>query len=184
MSDRYLELGESLGRGVDVDYRPKLDRMEQGPGLWIQPQTIVLSGRAEPGEKGAEFRGRLTGSCDLTCGRCLTRYGLPLDQTLFLIFTPQEVSEAGAELSDDDGADDTEFLFHAPEGIADLDDLIREQIWLALPLKPLCSVDCKGLCPTCGTDKNRIECDCRDEEIDPRLAPLLRFKQQNDPGTA
>jgi uncharacterized protein len=71
-------------------------------------------------------------------------------------------------------------LFAAADGRVDLATITREQIYLNLPLKPLCSTRCAGLCPTCGVDRNRIECDCVAEAVDPRLAPLLDFKRRTE----
>jgi uncharacterized protein len=56
--------------------------------------------------------------------------------------------------------------------------MVTEQLYLGLPLKPICSPDCRGLCPSCGANRNTDPCDCADEPIDPRLAPLLRFRQR------
>jgi uncharacterized protein len=42
-------------------------------------------------------------------------------------------------------------------------------------MKPLCSEDCKGICPQCGQDLNEGECDCEIETVDPRLAKLKEF---------
>ena len=55
--------------------------------------------------------------------------------------------------------------------------LCLEQISLEVPIKPLCSKDCKGLCPKCGTDLNESKCDCAARpRIDPRLAGLKEFR--------
>ena len=56
--------------------------------------------------------------------------------------------------------------------------MAAEQILLNLPLKPVCEPGCKGLCPTCGVNRNQIECDCRSEAVDPRFAPLLDLKER------
>ena len=69
-------------------------------------------------------------------------------------------------------------VFYADEGRADLDQIAREQIYLSLPLKPICAPDCAGLCATCGGNRNRIQCGCRSTEVDPRLAPLLELKKR------
>ena len=68
----------------------------------------------------------------------------------------------------------------AEGGRAELDVIASEQIYLNLPLKPLCREDCQGLCPTCGANRNRLKCGCRSEELDPRLAPLLELKKKLD----
>ena len=58
------------------------------------------------------------------------------------------------------------------DGHLDIGALLREQFQLALPMKPLCSAACRGLCVQCGTNLNRTECECAPAWEDPRLAPL------------
>jgi uncharacterized protein len=73
--------------------------------------------------------------------------------------------------------EDEEVLrFDCPEGKANLVELVAEQIYLALPLKPVCRADCKGLCPHCGANRNEASCGCQADWIDPRLAPLQRLR--------
>jgi uncharacterized protein len=55
---------------------------------------------------------------------------------------------------------------------------MREQFYLALPMKPLCSEGCKGLCAMCGTNLNKGSCDCKREWEDPRLAALKELKRE------
>ena len=66
---------------------------------------------------------------------------------------------------------DTAATFYEDDAI-DLADLLREQFYLALPMKPLCRQDCKGLCPQCGTNLNTDTCQCQVRWEDPRLAGL------------
>jgi len=54
--------------------------------------------------------------------------------------------------------------------------LMREQFYLALPMKPLCVEDCHGLCVQCGTNLNRGSCSCERDWVDPRLAALAKLK--------
>ena len=79
---------------------------------------------------------------------------------------------------DDAGADDEESILVAPEGKIGLEEIAEEQLYLNLPLKPICRESCKGLCPTCGTNRNLGACTCATEDVDPRLAPLLTFKRK------
>ncbi len=58
------------------------------------------------------------------------------------------------------------------DGWLELAPLLREQIWLEIPLKPLCCTDCGGLCPQCGASLNLEQCACESTEVDPRLAVL------------
>jgi uncharacterized protein len=96
------------------------------------------------------------------CIRCLTPLKLPVTLTLedtIGLPTAEITAERPVRVNED--------------GWADLTPLIREYAWLALPLNPLCSADCKGLCPVCGGNRNLGECVCEEtEEIDPRWEAL------------
>ena len=85
-----------------------------------------------------------------------------------------ESDEAGVAV---DMVEDASTLL-APEGKIGLEDLAIEQLYLNLPLKPVCSTACKGLCPTCGSNRNVTDCGCAREAVDPRLAPLLPFRKK------
>jgi uncharacterized protein len=56
--------------------------------------------------------------------------------------------------------------------VIDIDLLVREELLLAAPVQVLCQQGCKGICPTCGADRNAAACDCGSAEIDPRWAGL------------
>ena len=71
--------------------------------------------------------------------------------------------------------DDLETSYYGDDQI-DLSELMREQFYLVLPMKPLCTEDCKGLCAQCGTNLNTGTCDCAPVWEDPRLAALKAIK--------
>jgi uncharacterized protein len=60
----------------------------------------------------------------------------------------------------------------------DIKDIVREQMLLVVPIKQLCSSDCKGLCPDCGKDLNTGSCGCRDVKVDPRFSKLSELKER------
>ena len=62
----------------------------------------------------------------------------------------------------------------------DLGELMRDEFYLALPMKPLCRPDCKGLCPMCGVNWNRETCTCKAEWTDPRLDSLKTLLKHDD----
>jgi len=133
------------------------------------------SGRRErPGEVALE--GALEARLRMRCVRCLESFEAPLASEFALILVPEAAGpvEPGEREEDEREA----LLFYGREGRVELADVAREQIYLNLPLKPLCRPDCRGLCPTCGANRNRLECACRSEELDGRLAPLLEFKKR------
>jgi DUF177 domain-containing protein len=121
------------------------------------------------GDGAFAVKGRLTTTLELSCSRCLDQFEVPVDAAFELRYVPQSANagEGEREIADDDLA-----TAYYGDGILDVIDLLREQFQLALPMKPLCSDACRGMCPQCGTNLNRTECACRPQWEDPRLAPL------------
>jgi uncharacterized metal-binding protein YceD (DUF177 family) len=117
--------------------------------------------------------GRLTGKLELTCSRCLEPFTLPVAIDFDLRYVPrtENVGEGEKEVEEDDLAT----AFYSDDQI-DLGHLIVEQLQLALPMKPLCDEDCRGLCAQCGTNLNTGSCDCSQTWEDPRLAVLKKLK--------
>lgn len=62
------------------------------------------------------------------------------------------------------------------DGMLDITELVKDTLIAAQPIQNLCKADCRGLCPTCGKNLNDGECECNKTKIDPRLAPMLKFK--------
>jgi uncharacterized protein len=128
--------------------------------------------RQEPGR----FRvaGRVTGEVELECSRCLEPFRMPLGSDFDLRYVPrtENVGEGEREVEEDD----LTTAFYDDEQI-DLAHLVMEQFHLALPMKPLCKDDCKGLCPECGTNLNTGSCNCNPAWEDPRLAALKALKR-------
>ena len=112
---------------------------------------------------------------ELACSRCLEPFRLPVDATFDQRYLPQP--EQATDEENEVAEEDLETSFYRDEEI-DLTQLLREQFYLALPMKPLCGEDCKGLCPQCGTNLNTGTCDCAPAWEDPRLAPLKQLKSQ------
>jgi DUF177 domain-containing protein len=120
---------------------------------------------------GDAFRvtGTVRTTLELECSRCVEPFAVPVDAAFELRYVPhsENTGEGEREIEEDDLT--TAFY---REGLLDVIDLLREQIQLALPMKPLCSDACKGLCPQCGVNLNRSTCSCAPAWEDPRLAPL------------
>lgn len=103
--------------------------------------------------------GKLKAELILSCSRCLKKYS----------------SQVKLDISEDvlkSEMDDEEELY--------LNEIVVDNIILSLPMKPLCSDDCEGICPKCGQNLNEGECDCEIESVDPRLAKLKDFYNDND----
>jgi uncharacterized protein len=92
-----------------------------------------------------------------------------VDAALDLRYLP--ASERSSDDEKQVAEEDVDISYYEDDQI-DLSDLLREQFYLALPMKPLCRDDCRGLCPQCGVNRNTGTCDCGPGWEDPRLAPL------------
>lgn len=80
------------------------------------------------------------------------------------------------EIEEDSGYND---IFFYENDVLDIEEYILNQVLFSLPMKSLCSSDCKGLCPNCGIDLNNEECNCNQENIDPRFEKLKNFFPNN-----
>ncbi len=120
---------------------------------------------------GFRLRGRLEAALELCCVRCLEPWSLGVSESLDLTYLPQSANvppEDGEERALED--EDMNVGFYQDDEL-DLRLVIWEQLNLAIPMKPLCREDCRGLCPHCGANRNVEPCECA-PEIDPRLAGL------------
>ncbi len=120
--------------------------------------------------------GRINTTLELECGRCLEPFTLPVDPTFDLRYHPRSLNVGEGEREVEE--DDLTTAFYENEEI-DLGQLMLEQLYLSLPMKPLCQVDCRGLCPLCGANLNRAMCTCVRGWEDPRLAVLKALKKES-----
>ena len=111
---------------------------------------------------------------ELTCSRCLEPYNMPVDAVFDVRYLP--ASDAAGDGEGEVGEEDLDTSVYRDDQI-DLNEVLREQFYLALPMKPLCREDCAGLCPQCGTNRNTGTCACAIGLEDPRLAPLRGLKE-------
>jgi uncharacterized protein len=129
----------------------------------------------------AQFRlvGSVKTRLELPCSRCLEPFSWPVEAEFDLRYQPHSQNSGEGEREVEE--DDLTTAFYDNDEI-DLGQLMQEQLYLSLPMKPLCSDDCKGLCPTCGTNLNRDACDCRQQWDDPRLAALREIRTERGNG--
>ena len=133
-------------------------------------KTIAIKGKLT--NNGGYMRLSLTSSIsyDSMCARCLK----PVSDTFNVDFEKTVCAEGDLQNADNDDYVEIE------DGMLDIDEALIEDMILNFPLKILCNENCKGLCPKCGVDLNTGSCSCVTKEIDPRLAPLLKFFDNDD----
>ncbi len=170
--------------------RIEVERLESGDKTFAhtyEPEELILDEerarlveapqvRVHASRKGSEvrLRGAITARAEVDCDRCLKSIAVPVETEFDVTYIPasEYIESDKAELQEED------LVASVYEGDAiDLDEIVREQVLLALPARALCLEECKGLCPVCGVDRNTNDCACEDKETDPRWSALknLRF---------
>ncbi|MQA31389.1 MAG: hypothetical protein GEU82_16410 [Luteitalea sp.] len=120
--------------------------------------------------------GKVATSLELNCSRCLEPFVAATETAFDLRY--QRHTPVTNPVEREVEEDDLTTAFYENEEI-DLGQLMHEQFYLALPMKPLCEEACKGLCSTCGTNLNRGGCQCHPRWNDPRLAVLEALKKES-----
>jgi uncharacterized protein len=139
-----------------------------------QPPTV--SGKIRRADRRAHVEGRVVAGVQVECDRCLAWLELPVDSGFKLEYVTQEDYEA--QQADELTEDDLDLTVFDGE-VIDIDELVTEEILLAVPDHVLCKDDCKGICPRCGADRNLVDCSCQTSEVDPRWAGLKDLRTVN-----
>ena len=174
---------------VGVVVRIELDKLEGRSHRFshqYEPEELVLddeqlrltepphiAGKIDRSGHEVRLSGTIRTRAEVDCDRCLKAVGIPVETTFDVTYVPARDYAEGdtAELQ----AEDLNLSVFENETI-DVDDLVREQVLLALPTRALCTDECKGLCPVCGADRNSNPCECETGEVDPRWSALKGIK--------
>ncbi|HHW02914.1 MAG TPA: DUF177 domain-containing protein [Thermoanaerobacterales bacterium] len=125
---------------------------------------VVVEGQVENiGDRILEVRGSIKTCVEDYCYRCLTKTQVELNVSFCLKFSDIPIE-----------SDEEEIILFSGDEI-ELRPYILNEIVLNWPGQILCKPDCRGICPRCGANLNTTECDCKDEEIDPRLSVLKQL---------
>ncbi len=125
-------------------------------------KDIQFSGKFFKVEKSLLLSAEFTYSYSETCARCLEEF----ENKIIAKFNAIIVDE----VNEDYEAEDIEIMIK--DGCIDLEEPIKQIVYLSMPMKALCKNDCKGICPMCGINLNTGKCECNDFVIDPRLEKL------------
>jgi len=136
----------------------------------LQPVEATLHFLRTPAE--VWVRGRVSSVLQLNCSRCSEPFSFPVHEDFAVRYRGPFTGGAEEEHALDVEELDVDFLH---EDLINVDELIRENILLALPVKPLCHEGCRGLCPQCGMNLNEGTCRCPSGSSDPRWRSLERL---------
>lgn len=144
---------------LDVSLALKLDWTEDRPAEAQVQGTLFVQNL----DSRFLVNGTLQARGTSTCGRCLEDFELTWD-------VPVEIMVL-RDVETDEGEDDS-LVLRQTKGEADLTEALRECLVLAYPTATICREDCLGICPQCGSDRNRQPCSCAEDDVDPRWAGL------------
>jgi uncharacterized protein len=165
------QISEDEGLSLEYSYP------EGEPALASSEAKLIgrckLNVQATRARDEVELVGSLKADVGFECDRCLKPMTIPIEQSFDLFYVPPMKSRDEREL----GADDLSTAFYQGEAI-DLDDVVREQVELALPMSRLCSEQCQGLCSGCGANLNVTKCACNVDRVDERWAALNELKSK------
>jgi len=174
-----IQLHDILAVETPLDYPEPVEELNktlggsQGDYQFTEPlQVHVTFSRSQ---LDLFFDGEVRGRANATCGRCLESYALDVAQDFSIVLTPKTRLTGEIELAP---GDLTQSFYEGSE--IDLTPLVYEQILLALPTRPLCGEECRGLCPRCGINRNSGRCSCVVEAGDPRWSALRNLKIDRD----
>ncbi|HEY2934666.1 MAG TPA: DUF177 domain-containing protein [Acidobacteriota bacterium] len=144
--------------------------------LYALRNPVHFSGSAAPiGAQDVRLSGIVSARLDLVCGRCLKGFPRNIEKSFDLTYVPNQPRQPDEEIAL--SYDELDIGFFSDSRI-DLNLVITEQIILEIPMKPVCSPECRGLCGKCGADLNLGTCSCTQESADPRLAPLAALRDR------
>ena len=139
-------------------------QLRQASALEVKGTAEVLGATEE-----IRLRGHLAVRMESECDRCLGTAGFPIDTDFDLFYRPEGTGIRSAEMELEPG--ETEIAYYSGDGL-ELNEILREQVLLALPMQRVCREDCNGICPLCGKDRNEGDCGCTVESTDDRWAAL------------
>jgi uncharacterized protein len=166
----FLSIKQIEPAGLRVEREVHPARITDPDGRPIPFGPVRLEGWVTPRGSRFRFRGSFAASGTFECARCLEPTQIQLQADFDLLYARQAPEAPAA--GDVEAAEAAQaFMPLCEEGI-DLLALVSEQIYLNMPLKPLCSPSCRGLCPQCGANRNAAECGCSERGgLEPGVSP-------------
>jgi len=170
----------------DIDLPPGAidygEEATQVSSLAVRGEAEVLKEHRGPKEIIPDIRTRAhwSGTFEVPCARCLDPVRHQLAADFDLLFRPLGVDAGPPDRAL--GAPETEIGYYQEGGLV-LEDVLREQVLLSLPVRTLCAPDCKGLCPRCGRSLNAEPCTCEASVPDERWTALSDLRNRLSPNS-
>jgi uncharacterized protein len=164
-----LDLRQVKPEGTELAFSEISEDLELAVNGMEFPEPIQVDLTAIKSGDEIIVQGRISTSVEMECSRCLEVFEMNMSPKIQFVIQLLDSSEP--QLSNDDDF----VIIPKTTGEYDISERIRESIILELPLKPLCSDSCRGLCPMCGVNLNETECDCTPDKTDERWDALKQL---------
>ena len=161
LSELFNHIDEPKTYEIPVEFDTVKMLGETYPVTEKQPVAITL---IHLGKKKIQMNAEIQMTLEIPCGRCLEPVSVPFVISVDEQFELSDTPEQATEDSDEPYIDGYQL---------DVDALVRNELFVHMPLRVLCKEDCKGICKRCGTNLNLGTCDCDATELDPRMAAIL-----------
>jgi uncharacterized protein len=159
---------------VEAELPVSVAAIDREPLLSLSP--LRLTGELSRIDGGYTLGARLAYDGQLECSRCLATYPFQEDETFTLLLAPRP---SGARKDVELAPADLDTQYYDPsQPLVELVPIAEERVQMALPMKPLCRADCRGLCSTCGKDLNLGPCACKRDTVDPRWEALRGLREK------
>ena len=155
----------------EIEY---LNQLQQATPLHAEGSAELVSNTL--GE--IRIRGVLSVTMAAPCDRCLEAATFPVEKRFDLDYHPADEITGGGE--DEIEEVETEVAYYEGDRL-DLNEVLREVVLLALPMQLVCSETCKGICPSCGLNRNQQSCDCQERTVDDRWNQLRNLRVELGP---
>lgn len=169
------KIEKNLNKKIEINEWEEIDTLNDTVKV-ISPINIDI--KIKKTSKGFDLEGKVQTKLILNCSRCLNPYEFFIDNNINAYYVNKKFEK---ELTKKEHLSSLENIIYYESNSIDLTDRIIEAIILAVPEKPLCDENCKGLCPVCGENLNENpNHSCETNEIDPRLKVLLKLIEKED----
>lgn len=178
-----LELKHIKGGQLEQDYTCAVDDFPElqelaGTGDGVYRGPIHLHLRLIRSGHMVEVAGQIRATLDLTCGCCLGTFEYKLTEGFDLSFVP-DVEPTDLAPEQELESDELGMIPYRDDRL-ELLIPVQEQLLLAVPMHPLCSAGCRGLCPHCGADLNKMVCNCEKKVFNSKFGALAQLKDMAD----
>jgi uncharacterized protein len=174
MSDLLLDVSQFREAAVQVERMLPAEALANDAELFGVTGPVRVAFTVQKDRQQCRVAGKVQAALSMECSRCLTGFEMAVDEAVDVLYVPHAEATAGGEVEIED--DDLTTAYYRDQ-VIDLGQLVMEQFFMVVPMKPLCQEHCRGLCALCGTNLNLGSCACTTEWVDPRLAVLRAMKK-------